>query len=329
MKIKFSLPYILLYPCSFVKFYIISYGTHLFFRQYYAIIIFSTDCEDLNMETLKSYYTLHDGSRLPKIGFGTYKARRQECYDAVREALKTGYRHIDTAAFYENEREVGAAIRDSGIPRSEIFLTTKVWFTDQGYDKTCCAFEKSLSLLDSGYIDLYLIHWPIPTGHAHDYKQLNAGSWRAMTEFIKQGCLKSAGVSNFLPQHIDELMESSDYLPVVNQIECHPGLNQDETVDYCRKKGIAVEAWRPLLQGNASSESVLTDIAKNHGCTAAQVCISWLLARGLCPLPKSVTPARIRENAEALSLQLTKDECDAIALMPSHRLGAHPLYMNK
>lgn len=281
------------------------------------------------MKSLSDTFVLNGGGAIPCVGFGTYLSKDRECYDAVKEALKIGYRHIDTAAFYGNENIVGNAIKDSGIKREEIFVTTKVWVTDQGYDKTMRAFEKSFGALDIGYIDLYLIHWPIPTGHAHDYRQLNDGSWKAMTSMIKQGALKCAGVSNFLPQHIEQLTENSDYLPVVNQIECHPALNQIETVEYCRSKGIVTEAWRPLMKGNAADYPVLAEIAKKHNRTASQICLAWLLERGICPLPKSVTPSRIRENAEIFDISLTAEEIEAINAMPEQRFGAHPLFFNK
>lgn len=281
------------------------------------------------MKSLNDKFPLIGGGGLPCVGFGTYLARDKECYDAVREALKVGYRHIDTAAFYGNEKIVGDAIKDSGINRKDVFVTTKVWVTDQGYDKTMRAFEKSFRELDIGYLDLYLIHWPIPTGHAHDYEQLNDGSWKAMTLMVEQGALKYAGVSNFLPCHIESLIKNSDYRPVVNQIECHPALNQDETVEYCLKNGIIVEAWRPLMHGNADEYPVLTKIAERHGCTASQVCLAWLLERGICPIPKSVTPSRIRENADVFEIKLTPEEMREINAMPEHRFGSHPLTFNK
>lgn len=277
------------------------------------------------MKSLTDTFPLAGGGSIPCLGLGTYKAEKQECYDAVRAALEIGYRHIDTAAFYGNEDAVGQAIRDSGISRSDIFVTTKVWHTDQGYDKTMRAFEKSFEALNLGYIDLYLIHWPIPKGHLGDYKQLNAGSWRAIVSHIKGGALRFGGVSNFLPQHIEELAETGDYMPVVNQIECHPGLNQDETVDYCRKKGILVEAWRPLLRGGADKFPLLAEIARAHNCSATQICIAWLLARGICPLPKSVHADRIKENADVFGINLSEEEVRLINGLPEYRLGSTPL----
>lgn len=281
------------------------------------------------MKSFTDFFELHNGGQIPVIGFGTYQADEQECYDSVREALKVGYRLIDTAALYRNEHAVGAAIRDSGIPRNRIFVTTKVWITDQGYDKTKRAFERSVDLLGLDYVDLYLIHWPIPTGHNHDYKELNAGSWKAMTEFICEGTLRFAGVSNFLPQHIEELMQTSDYLPVVNQIECHPGLNRFETVEYCKKKGIVTQAWRPIMKGSAEKMPLLAEIAKNHGCTASQICLSWLLARDICPIPKSVTPSRIKENIEVFDIKLSEREIELINDLPTQRLGPDPPALNK
>ena len=281
------------------------------------------------MRNLTDKFTLNDGFSMPIVGFGTYLSTEQECYDAVRHALKVGYRHIDTASFYKNERVVGDAVRDSKINRDEIFVTTKLWNTDQGYDSALRAFEKSYENLNPGYVDLYLIHWPIPTGHAHDYRTLNADSWKAMNERRGQGLIRSLGVSNFLPEHIDQLCSTTEYAPVVNQIEMHPGLNQTETVEYCLKRGIVVEAWRPVMKGLAGDQPVIAKIANETGASTAQVCIAWLLSKGVCPLPKSVTPARIAENAEAINITLTKEQISAIDDMPEIRLGSHPLTLNK
>lgn len=269
------------------------------------------------------------GKSIPVLGFGTYLSTGDECYNAVRHALKTGYRHVDTAAFYRNENLVGAAIRDSGIKREDVFVTTKLWNTDQGYDSTLKAFEKSLTALNLDYVDLYLIHWPIPTGHAHDYRQLNADSWRAMLRLKNEGVIKSLGVSNFLPQHIDELMTTTDSLPEVNQIEMHPGLNQTETVEYCKSKGIVVEAWRPVLKGGADNIPAVKKIANKRGVTSSQICLSWLLHKGVVPLPKSVTPSRIEENANVFGITLSESEIAEIDNIPEIRLGSHPLTLNK
>ena len=278
------------------------------------------------MKSLTDRYALNDGRSIPCVGFGTYLSRSgDECYDAVREAIKTGYRHIDTAAFYENEQSVGQAIKDSGIKREEIFVTTKLWNDDQGYDKTMRAFEKSYKNLGLDYIDLYLIHWPIPKGREHDYLALNAGSWRAFAELRSQKLIRSMGVSNFLPEHIEDLIAASDITPAVNQIELHPALPQNETVKYCEKHGIIVEAWRPILKGEADKNPQLVSVAAKHGVSASQVCLRWELQRGIVPLPKSVHADRIAENADIFGFELDDEDFKLIDSIPERRYGSHPL----
>lgn len=282
------------------------------------------------MKGLSDTYQLNDGVKIPRLGFGTYQSRSgDECYDAVREALKVGYRHIDTAAFYENEYSVGQAVKDSGIARSEIFVTTKLWNGDHGYDATMRAFEKSYNALGLDYVDLYLIHWPIPPEHKHDYRELNKGTWKAFIELKEQKLIKSLGVSNFLPEHLDEIIADTGYVPSVNQIELHPALKQTETVEYCNAHNILVEAWRPIMKGIADSYPQLAQIASKHGATAAQICLAWELNRGILPLPKSVHAERIRENADVFDIALDKEDVELINTIEEHRFGSHPLTMNK
>lgn len=278
------------------------------------------------MKSLTDRYKLNDGNSIPCVGFGTYLSRGgDECYDAVRAALKTGYRHIDTAAFYENEQSVGQAIKDSGVAREEIFVTTKLWNDDQGYDSALRAFEKSYKNLGLDYVDLYLIHWPIPKGREHDYRSLNEKSWRAFAELRGQKLIRSMGVSNFLPEHIDDLIAASDIVPAVNQIELHPALPQNETVEYCKKRGIIVEAWRPILKGEADKNPQLASVAAKHGVSASQVCLRWELQRGIAPLPKSTHAARIRENADIFGFELDGEDLKLIDSIPERRYGSHPL----
>ncbi len=268
---------------------------------------------------------LLDGNTIPQLGFGTYLSEPDDCYKAVLCALECGYRHIDTAAFYRNEAAVGRAVRDSSIKRDEIFVTTKLWNDDQGYDNTRKAFEKSFNELGLDYIDLYLIHWPIPKGHESDYAELNDGTWKAFNELKAQGLIRSVGVSNFLPEHIERLYNASGVLPVINQIELHPALPQWETVEYCKSKGIAVEAWRPILKGEANAVPQLNEIAAKHGVTPTQVCLRWELQRGIIPLPKSVTPSRIAQNADVYGFSLDDEDMQKIASITERRYGFHPL----
>lgn len=276
------------------------------------------------MFSINDKIKLLDGNYIPQLGFGTYLSEPSDCYRSVLTALKAGYRHIDTAAFYQNEDAVGNAIKASGIDRKDIFVTTKVWNDDQGYDKTMKAFEKSYKNLGLDYIDLYLIHWPIPKDRENDYASLNDGTWKAFSELKDQGLIRSMGVSNFMPEHIERLFDSSGIMPVINQIELHPALRQTETVEYCASKGIAIEAWRPILKGTADTFPQLTTLAQKYGVTPTQICLRWHLQKGYIPLPKSVTDSRIIENANIYSFALTNDDMALIDTIDERRFGPHP-----
>lgn len=272
---------------------------------------------------------LSDGYSIPQLGFGTYLSEPDDCYRACLTALKVGYRHIDTAAFYRNEDAVGRAVRDCGLEREDIFVTTKLWNDDQGYDNTMRAFEKSYRALGLDYFDLYLIHWPIPQGREADFAELNDGTWKAFCELKEQGLIRSLGVSNFLPEHIERLRKASGVTPVINQIELHPALKQTETVEYCRANGIAVEAWRPIMKGEADLYPQLAAVAEKHGVSATQVCLRWHLQNGFIPLPKSVTDARIIANADLYGFELDGDDMALIDGIEEKRYGMHPLRFGK
>lgn len=262
--------------------------------------------------------TLNDGAKMPYFGLGTYKIPDGEpVIKAVESALETGYRLIDTAAFYENEEGVGKAIRESGIKREEIFVTTKVWNTDQGYDSTLKAFEKSLKKLGLDYVDLYLVHWPV-TG-----KYLE--TWRALRKLHENGVVKTIGVSNFHPQHLKRLMDEYGDIPAVNQVELHPYLNQEKLRAYCRDKGIQVQAWSPLAKGRLLNEPVLHQIGEKYGKTPAQVVLRWHLQHGIAIIPKSANPSRIQENADIFNFELTPEEMARIdGLNRNMRTGKNP-----
>jgi diketogulonate reductase-like aldo/keto reductase len=243
---------------------------------------------------------LKNGVEIPYLGFGTYRIQGEAAYQAVLEALRVGYRHIDTAAIYRNESQIGQAIKDSGIPREEIFVATKLWNDDQGFDKTLRAFEKSLSQLQSSYVDLYLIHWPVPE------KRLQ--SWRALQEIYVQQKARAIGLSNFLIRHLKELRSSSDVLPAVNQIELHPFLYDKELIDYCESSEIAVEAYSPLTKGRRLSDSRVTAIAQKYEKTPAQLLIRWCLEHDWIVLPKSRHPQRIHENADVFDFEISAED---------------------
>ena len=256
-------------------------------------------------------YTLNNGVSIPVLGFGTWKAENGEvAYQAVLEALKAGYRHIDTAAIYQNEESVGRAIRDSGISRQEIFVTTKLWNTNHSYDEARHAFEQSMEKLGLDYLDLYLIHWPNPKllRENDEWKTRNAEVWRAMEDLYQEGKIRAIGVSNFFPKHLNTLLETARIVPAVNQVRLAPGVYQEEVVDYCREKGILLEAWGPFGQGELFDKKEVQEIAAKHGKSVAQIALAWSLAEEFLPLPKSVTASRIQSNLDCFGIELSKEE---------------------
>lgn len=247
------------------------------------------------MNRLTDTFRLKNGYEIPCMGFGTWQTPDGDtAVKAVREAIQAGYRHIDTAAAYENEAGVGNGIQAAGIPRDELFVTSKVWNTDRGYEKTREAFEKTLHDLQLEYLDLYLIHWSASESRFSDWEEINLETWRAMTDLYKAGKIRAIGVSNFLPHHLKALMDT-EVPPMVNQIEFHPGQMQEETVAYCKKHGIIVEAWSPLGTGKMLTNTELKMIAEKYGKSVAQLCIRWCIQNDVLPLPKSVTLERIIE----------------------------------
>ncbi|MBM9617353.1 aldo/keto reductase [Streptomyces zhihengii] len=262
---------------------------------------------------------LNDGARIPQLGFGVFQVPDDETTTAVAAALEAGYRSIDTAAVYGNERGVGRALADSGVPREELFVTTKLWNADQGHDATLRAFDTSLAALGLDHVDLYLIHWPAPA------QDLYRESWRAIEKLVADGRVRTAGVSNFGPGHLRRLLDGASLVPAVNQIELHPGLQQAELRALHAELGIATEAWSPLAQGAVLSEDTLTAIAADHGKSPAQVVLRWHLQLGNVVIPKSVTPERIRANIDVFDFTLSDDEMSAIAgLDRGLRTGPHP-----
>ncbi|MFD6441722.1 aldo/keto reductase [Peribacillus sp. NPDC060186] len=262
--------------------------------------------------------TLHNGVKMPQLGFGVFKVKNgSETVESVKKAIEVGFRAIDTAAIYENEEGVGQAIRECEIPREELFITSKVWNTDQGYETTLQAFDDSLKRLGLEYLDLYLIHWP--------GKDKYLETWRALEKLYNEGKVKSIGVSNFHVHHLEKLLANSEIKPVVNQIELHPLLTQVEIRDYCEKHEIKVEAWSPLGRGSLIEEPTINHIAKKHGKSSAQVLIRWHLQHEIVVIPKSITPSRIEENAKVFDFSLSLNEMNQIdALNKNERFGSNP-----
>ncbi len=254
---------------------------------------------------------------IPAIGFGTYKTTDAKMgFDPTVEALRSGYRLIDTAAMYGNERAVGESIRRSGIDRKDIVLTTKVNNTDRGYDSTLRAFDRSLQELMTDYIDIYLIHWPASEADFSDWRDINASTWRALERLYKEGRCRAIGVSNFMIEHLKALESTSEVMPMVNQIEFHPGYPQTELTRYCRARQIIVEAWSPLGRQRVLESPLLESIARAHGKSVAQICLRWEVQSGVVPIPKSNNPERIRQNLDIFDFSLTDDEMRVIDAMP-------------
>lgn len=270
------------------------------------------------MMNLKSATKLANGVEMPWFGLGVFKVQEgQEVVDSVKAAIKAGYRSIDTATVYGNEEGVGQAIRESGVAREELFITTKVWNNDQGYDSTLAAFDLSLSKLGLDYVDLYLVHWPIRA----KYKD----TWRALEELYADGKVRAIGVSNFQIDHLEDLLTEANVKPMVNQVELHPLLSQLELREYCKAQGIQIEAWAPLAQGHLLDNEVIADIAARHNKTLPQVILRWDLQNGIVTIPKSVKEERIIANADIFDFELSEDEISRInALNNNQRFGSHP-----
>jgi len=269
------------------------------------------------MKDIKSYTILNNRVKMPWLGFGTYKVENgQSVIASVKEALNVGYSHIDTASFYNNEAGVGTAIKESGVPREEIFLVSKVWNSDQSYEKTLKAFEASINKLGTDYLDLYLIHWPTP---------LHNEAWRALEKLYKEGYIRAIGVSNFTNDHLKDLMESAEIMPMVNQVEFHPLLIQNQLREFCKNNSIQLEAWSPLMRGKIFEIPILEELAKKYKKTISQIVLRWDLQMGVVTIPKSTTPSRIKENAEIFDFEISKEDMIKIQQLDKGiRVGSDP-----
>lgn len=271
------------------------------------------------MKTINDTYTLHNGVEIPCIGFGTWQIKDPKvAYESVLEALKAGYRHIDTAAIYGNEESVGKAIQDSGIPRNEIFLTTKLWNDSHTYKKAMEAIDVSLRKLKTDYVDLYLIHWPNPIMYRDNFEEAIKETWRAMEDIYKSGKAKAIGISNFMPHHIEKLLSIAKISPMVNQIRIYPGHETEEIVNKSKSHGMLVQAYSPLGSGKIFESEELKDIAKKYNKSIAQVCVRYLIQKGYNPLPKSQTKERIIENINIYDFNLNKEDINIIQEMPNY-----------
>ena len=252
-------------------------------------------------QNLSATVKMNTGREIPRLGLGVFQAHRgEETQRAVRTAIAQGYRHIDTARIYGNERDVGLAVRECGVPREELFITTKLWNDDQGYEPALRACERSLKELGLEYVDLYLVHWPVPGRRLE--------SWRALEKLFAEGKCRAIGVSNFLERHLEELLPRAQVVPAVNQVEQHPFLHLPSLLSYCAAKGIVVEAYSPLTKGMRLDDARIGEVARKHGRSPAQVLLRWGLEHGLVVLPKSTHEGRIRENAAVFDFSLSSED---------------------
>lgn len=275
------------------------------------------------MVEVRKTIQLANGVEMPTIGYGTWQIGDSPAgADAVAEAIKAGYRHIDGAARYENEVSVGKGIKMSGIVRDELFVTSKVWFTHRSYEKVLESCDTTLKDLELDYVDLYLIHWPAVAKNYENWEEVNAETWRAMEAIYRSGKAKAIGVSNFLPQHLSPLLRTAEIVPMVNQMEFRPGYPQTECAEWCLAHGIVPEAWRPLGAGAALNGELLKELSEKYSKTPAQICLRWVLQHGLTPLVKSAKPVRMRENLDVYDFALSEEDMVKIDALPRDDSGA-------
>ncbi len=276
------------------------------------------------MNSLTDCYTLYNGVQVPCVAFGTWKMPNEVVEDAVACAIKTGYRHIDTAAAYQNEAGVGAGFRKSGVARQDIFLVSKLPNDDHGYQNAIASCERSLQRLGVDYLDGYLIHWPVLVENQDHLEEDLCDTWRAMEQLYKDGKVRAIGTSNFLEEHIDLLKANFSDYPMINQVQMHPQCPQEEMIAYCKENKILPEAWSPLIQGQAFKRELLIETAKKYGVSVAQLCIRWIFQKGAVPVPKSATPERIHNNADIFGFTISDADMENIATLRKYGMIGNP-----
>ena len=271
------------------------------------------------------HYILNNGVEIPAVAFGTYKAADGKSADVIRTAIEAGYRYFDTASFYGTETYLAEAVRESGIARDEIFIASKLWKTEMGYDNVKSAFRRTLDNLKTDYQDLYLIHWPLPEPGYKDWKQLDKETWKAMEELVREGKIRAIGLSNFLPHHIENILEDCTVRPAVDQIEYHPGYSQEAVVQYCKERDILVQAWSPIGRQRVLTEPLVQELAGKYGVSPAKICLKFAVQRGIIPLPKSSSMERMKENLDLWSFEMDEEDIWRLATMPQAGWsGEHP-----
>ncbi len=278
------------------------------------------------MNNNNNCFTLYNGVTIPCIGYGTYKAADTNSCDIIATAAKAGYRFFDTASFYGTETFLAEALKQVGLPRNEVFITSKVWKAEMGYNETLEAFERTLKNLDTDYLDLYLIHWPRYTLDG-EWKQTCIYTWKAMEELYEAGRVRAIGLSNFLPHHMDVILDNCNIKPMVNQLEVHPGYTQEAAIRYCQERDILVQAWSPLGRQRVLEEPLLIELAAKYDVTPAQICLRFLLQRGINPIPKASSMERMRNNMDIFDFSITTEDMHRLNTLPQTGWsGEHPDY---
>lgn len=279
----------------------------------------------MKLTNIHDTYTLNNGVKFPWAAFGTYKAAQGNNVEILKMAIDSGYRYFDTASFYGTEEYLGQAIKMSGIPREEFFIASKMWKDEMGYEEAKKAFAGSLKNLGTDYLDLYLIHWPLPQPDHETWKALDIETWRALEELYEEGRVRAIGLSNFLPHHIENLLENCRVKPMADQLEFHPGYTQEAAVRYCQEHGILVQAWSPIGRGRVLEDELIAGMASKYGVSPAQICLRYALQRDVLPLPKSSSAERMRQNQDLFSFEISGEDMYRIDTMPQTGWsGEHP-----
>lgn len=277
------------------------------------------------MKSINDSYVLSNGIKIPCLGYGTYKTAAGNDESILSMAIEAGYRFFDTASFYGTESYLGEAIAKSGIKREEFFITSKVWKTEMGYENTKAAFERTLNQLKTDYLDLYLIHWPLPEVGYKEWKELDRETWRAMEELYQEGRIKAIGLSNFLPHHIESLLETAKVMPMVNQLEIHPGYTQEAAVAYCKSRNIKLQAWSPIGRMRVFEDPLMLSLSEKYQVSIAQLCLRYILQKDIIPLPKSSSYERMKQNQDIFHFTISAEDMYCIDTMPpTGWSGEHP-----
>lgn len=272
-----------------------------------------------------TYYTLNNGIKIPCLAYGTYKAADGNTSDIIRTAIDSGYRCFDTASFYGTEEYLAEAIEVSKIPRESFFITSKVWKEEMGYKETKRAFKRSLERLNTDYLDLYLIHWPLPSYNYKPWRELDIETWRAMEELYNEGRIRAIGLSNFLPHHIENIMKGCEIKPMVNQLEFHPGYSQEAALRYCRENDILVQAWSPLGRTRVLQDGLILELAEKYNVSPAQICLRFAIQKNVMPLPKASSLKRMKENQDIFNFEIEAEDIYRLETMPQTGWsGEHP-----